>query len=112
MPGRDRTGPEGMGAMTGLGAGYCGSKRTAGGIVAGRGWQCGGVRGGRNAFGGRGRRNMFYATGQPGWRSSGWDVVASPELEAQALENQAAALEEELAIVKKRLADVEKDTEA
>jgi len=110
MPGRDRTGPQGMGAMTGFAAGDCGGKRAVAGY-AGRGWQCGGVRGGRNGFAGRGRRNVFYASGQPGWRSSGWDVVASAEQEANALKDQAAALEEELALVKQRLADVEKNVD-
>ena len=70
MPGGDRTGPMGMGPMTGRGAGYCGgyaepgfANRIVGGFV-GRGW-------GR---GGRGWRNMFYATGQPGWARMGMNL--------------------------------------
>lgn len=76
MPGGDRTGPMGMGPMTGRGAGYCAgfasagvANRAGGGGFWGRGCGVGG-RGGRGG-GGRGRRNMFYATGLPGWARTG-----------------------------------------
>ena len=46
MPGRDRTGPEGRGPMTGRGAGLCGSGRRAG-----FGLRCGPGRGRRNRLG-------------------------------------------------------------
>ncbi len=60
MPGGDKTGPLGYGPMTGRGAGYCSGNRAPGYINApfGRGRGCGG---------GRGRRNMYYATGLPRW---------------------------------------------
>ena len=67
MPRGNRTGPMGMGPMTGRGAGYCagypvpGYMNPAGGFGRGFGVSPGG--GGR----GRGYRNMFYATGMPGW---------------------------------------------
>jgi len=107
MPGKDRTGPQGMGPMTGWGAGYCGGQRGTGDFGS-RGWQCGTGRGLQRGGGGRGRRNQYYATGQPGWRRSGWDFTPTPEQEALALKNEAAALEDELKLVKQRLAAVEK----
>ena len=66
MPGGDRTGPAGMGPMTGRAAGFCagypmpGYVNPVGGLGYG-GWGRG-FRGG-----GRGHRNWFYATGLPGW---------------------------------------------
>ena len=49
MPGYDRTGPAGQGAMTGRGMGPCG-----GGAQDGRGFGMGMGRGFRRGFGGRG----------------------------------------------------------
>ena len=69
MPGGDRTGPMGMGPMTGRGAGYCAGFAAPGFASGGRGGFFGRGRGG-----GRGWRNMFYATGCPaghGWRGVG-----------------------------------------
>ena len=73
MPRGDRTGPAGMGPMTGRGAGYCAGFQVPGfaNPVAGRGIGYGfgrGGRGGSKGRGGWGRRNMFYATGVPGWQ--------------------------------------------
>jgi len=72
MPGGDRTGPMGMGPMTGRGAGYCAGYGAPGFASGGRGF--GG--GGRGFWGGRGRgrgwRNWFYATGVPGWQRASW----------------------------------------
>lgn len=114
MPGRDRTGPQGIGAMTGRGSGYCNGNRGAGYADSTpqplSGW---GIRGGRNCGGGgRGRRNMFYATGQPGWMRSDWDCSPTPEQESQALKNQAEALESELKLVNQRLAEFESTDKA
>ena len=58
MPRGNRTGPMGMGPMTGRGAGYMNPTGWFG-----RGFGIGLGRGGR----GRGYRNMYYATGMPGW---------------------------------------------
>ena len=77
MPGGDRTGPEGRGRRTGLGAGYCagndepgftepGPRRGGGfGFGFGRGWGAGqGRRGGGKGrgrgLGGRGRGFRFW----------------------------------------------------
>ena len=64
MPGGDRTGPAGMGSMTGRAAGHCAGYAAPGyaSLVGGRGL---GGRG-RGGGGGRGWRNRFYATGLPG----------------------------------------------
>ncbi|RPJ51452.1 MAG: hypothetical protein EHM23_34105, partial [Acidobacteria bacterium] len=69
MPGGDRTGPLGLGPMTGRAAGYCAGYRAGGfmNFIPGHGF-----------FGrGRGRgghrwRNWFCATGLPGWQRAGW----------------------------------------
>lgn len=103
MPRGDGTGPAGMGPMTGGGRGFC---------VA----PVPGIRGGSSGArffgrgGGRGHRNMFYATGLPGWARSG--VASAPDLsgkeEAAMLSEEAAVLREELAAVQKRLETLKK----
>ena len=70
MPRGDRTGPAGMGPLTGRGAGYCVGAGVPGnmnpGVSPSAGFS-GGWGMGRGMGGGRGRRNMYYATGLPGW---------------------------------------------
>ena len=124
MPAGDRTGPRGMGSRTGRGAGYCAGYGAPGftNRVGGRGFGAGmGMgRGGWNrgfGGGGCGWRNMFYATGQPGWMRGGEYAPGigygplyqqpDPELEKQTLQNQAQALQAELDAIQKRLAEVE-----
>jgi Family of unknown function (DUF5320) len=85
------------------------------GFGRGRGF-CGQGFGG----GGRGRRNMFYATGLPGRMRFGGNVVpygysasdqkSDPEMERQALNNQADVLQSELDLIKKRLDEIETKT--
>ena len=103
MPRGDRTGPSGMGPMTGRGAGYCAGFGMPGFANPAPGRGFGG--------GGRGWRHWFYATGMPGrMRFGGYDVPypqPDPESEKQALKNQAEALQSELDSIKKRLAEVE-----
>lgn len=110
MPGFDGTGPRGMGPMTGGGRGFC---------VA----PVAGIRTrpfGRRFFGrggGRGRRNMYYATGLPGWARAGYDYPAfgmgyTPDLsekeETQILKEESELLKEELEAIQERLAALEK----
>ncbi|NLZ44803.1 MAG: DUF5320 domain-containing protein [Clostridia bacterium] len=113
MPFGDGTGPMGYGPMTGRAAGYC-TGYPAPGYMNPRGGYCGW---GRGFGGGRGRgwRNMYHATGLPGWARGGWAwPVALPagapgfdtSREAEFLEKQASFLEHELAEVKKRLAQL------
>lgn len=64
MPRGDRTGPMGMGPLTGRGAGFCAGSR---GPLFGRFFRGGYGRGAGFGGGGRGWRHMFYETGLPGW---------------------------------------------
>ena len=115
MPRGDGTGPSGMGPMTGRAAGYCAGYEAPGyatpGFGGGRGYGMGG---------GRGRRNMYYATGLPGWaRAGGYAAPMAPiapvgpyaqpdpEFQKQTLKSQADALQAQLDLVMKRIADLE-----
>ncbi|UCE27820.1 MAG: DUF5320 domain-containing protein [Candidatus Coatesbacteria bacterium] len=115
MPGGDRTGPAGAGPMTGRGLGCC-AGNAAPGYAYGRGGFGGGGYGGgfRRAPGtggrGRGRMNVFYATGLPGYARYGYGVVPTAADEAVMLRNQSAVLEQELQLVKERLGVLEKET--
>lgn len=122
MPRGDRTGPTGMGAMTGHAAGYCGGFGAPGytNFASGRGAGIGFGRCRGFGGGGRGWRNMFYATGHPGWmRFGGYGAPyvypvpygkLDPEFEKQALKNQAEAMQTELELIKKRLDEVESES--
>jgi len=124
MPGGDRTGPAGVGPMTGRRAGYCAGFSTPGYANQVYGWGWGiGRRGG-----GRGHRNWFYATGLPRWqRHFGWypapygnepfasgyqypsqEPGMTKEAEIDALKEQAAYLEDTLRDVRKRMEALEK----
>jgi hypothetical protein len=120
MPGGDRTGPRGMGARTGRAAGYCSGHGVPGyaNPVPGRGFGAGFGRGRGGGFGGGGRgwRNMFYATGLPGWQRFGgysppYPYQApdrpDPEAEKQSLRNQAQVLKSELDSIEKRLEELQ-----
>ena len=120
MPRGDRTGPRGMGARTGRAAGYCAGSGMPGyaNPIPGRGFGMGsGVWGRGFGGGGRGWRNMYYATGLPGWMRFGGYATPygypepyqkpDPKLEKEALKNQAEALQAELDFIKKRLAEIE-----
>ena len=97
MPAGDGTGPTGMGAMTGRGAGYCAGAVTPGfaGYGYGRGAGFGGGRGCRNRFFGAGFQGRFAA--RPG---------LDPEMEKQTLKNQADALRNQLDAIQKRLEEM------
>ena len=106
MPGRDRTGPESEGPMTGWGAGDCaGTPRPGyapfGRRPFGRRWFAG--RGG----GRRGWRNRFYATGQPGWvRYGPYAAPPTREQEAESLKAQAEWLQDELNAINRRMEEL------
>jgi hypothetical protein len=116
MPGGDRTGPMGMGAMTGRGAGYCAGNRVAGfsgaGAVPGRGMAMGAGRGGRMRAmgGGRGWRNRFFATGAPDLMGnrpySESDPQSNLPADKDALTRRFQSLQSELDAIKKRLDDM------
>lgn len=118
MPRGDGTGPMGMGAKTGRGAGYCAGFGMPGFMNPGAGFGAGMGRGMFCRGGGRGRRNMFYATGMPGWMRGGWGYAPAVPYPQQApsakdemnyLENYAKGIEEELDEVKKRIKELEKE---
>jgi hypothetical protein len=95
----------GMGRRTGRAAGYCAGYGVPGyaNAVPGRGFGMGFGRG-------RGWRNMFYATGQPGWMRAGTYAAPypafDPEMETQALKNQAQILKSQLDAIEKRISEI------
>lgn len=118
MPRGDRTGPMGMGPMTGRAAGYCAGFGMPGYLNArfGRGPGAGfGVGRGAAGRGGQGRgwRYRFADTAGYGWMRSGGDGAPfrslDPEGERQALRKRASALEAELDRVRGRLDEMEKE---
>lgn len=123
MPGGDRTGPTGMGPMTGRGAGYCAGTGAPGFVNRAFGGFFGRGRGG-----GRGWRNMFYATGMPGWARAGVGAIGAavagaaapnaatpaagfrsmtPQQELDALKQQARQAADVLASVQQRISELE-----
>lgn len=122
MPRGDRTGPAGQGPRTGRGMGYCSGYATPGYMNPGPGMGFGmgrGLGGGRGG-GGRGWRNMYYATGLPGWARADWlpaygqppvtpyGVGPAPVNEAEVLKAQAEYFEQALDDIKTRLAELER----
>jgi hypothetical protein len=108
MPGYDGTGPMGMGPLTGGARGMC---NTNVGNYGRRGFI---PRLGRSR--GRGFRNMFWATGQPGWIRGGLTAGAgdypapySKEQELNFLRDQSAALKSELDAIHSRLQALESE---
>ncbi|MBN1420614.1 MAG: DUF5320 domain-containing protein [Planctomycetes bacterium] len=128
MPWGDRTGPMGMGPMTGRGAGYCAGYGVPGYMnpIPGRGFGMGFGRGRGFGGGGRGWRHRFYATGLPGWARFGYGVPAygapgyappvygapTPEAEREFLEGQVESLQSSLAGLKARLDELSAEQEA
>jgi hypothetical protein len=109
MPRGNRTGPAGIGSMTGRGLGYCTGYGAPGfGLGRGPDWR----------GGGHGWRHQFYATGLPGWArfgyasarhyGPGWRPVTEDE-EIELLKDQAQVLQQELDAIAKRLAELEKE---
>ena len=129
MPGGDGTGPAGMGPMTGRAAGYCAGYPVPGYMnpIPGRGYW------GWGAWGGRGRRNWYYATGMPGWARAAqglpaWGTTPYPaapltpyagpyappmtqEQELEALKRQAEYFQNALGDIQKRMQELEAESE-
>lgn len=106
MPGGDKTGPMGMGRMTGRGAGYCTGYANPLGFAGGFG----------RSFGrGLGFRRTFCANGLPGWAHFEYPVDAEANGEAsnekEFLNSRAEFLEKQLQQVKKRLSRLKEDDE-
>jgi len=110
MPGRDRTGPRGMGPMTGRGAGYCGG--FGGNDYTTRGHFRGGPRAGHHwrsaGPGGHWRwRHWACGSGQHGRMPPGGVSPdfshPDPESEKRVLETRTQALRAELESISRRL---------
>jgi len=121
MPRGNGTGPAGMGPMTGRAAGFCAGYSAPG---------FANPIGGRGAFGrgggGRGWRNMYYATGMPGYAryNMGYQAWGQPpagaasynppqpqmtaEQEVEMLKNQAKYMEDDLKAINDRITEIEK----
>lgn len=104
MPGGDGTGPSGLGPRTGRAAGYCARYPVPGYMnpILGRGYYHGG---------GRGRRNLYYATGLTGWQRYAYSYAPgvqtiTKEQEIAELKNEAEYLENELKEIRKRIQEI------
>ncbi len=100
MPGGNRTGPNGMGPMTGRGAGFCAGYAANGGDIP----QLGRMGLGRGR--GHGWRRMFYATGLPFWARGGSAGVTA-EQQRDVLKGQAESLKQELDALNKRIDELD-----
>jgi len=99
MPGGDRTGPAGLGPMTGRAAGYC-----AGYSVPGY----------MNPVPGRGLGRGYFAGGFPGWGYYGapaypYPQELSPEEEVSLLKEDAKILEQQLKELQGYISTLEKE---
>lgn len=110
MPGGDRTGPLGMGPMTGRAAGFCAGYPVPGFANPVIGFGFGGRWGGR---GGRGWRNRFYATEMTGRQRNAvaqdpfFPTAATQELPLETLRAQAVHFESALTDIRKRIEELE-----
>lgn len=115
MPGGDRTGPQGMGPMTGRAAGYCAGYNVPGYMnpYGGRGMGFGRMMGGRGGGFGRGRGYGGYA---PPVLPAAYPEVPQPvfgavpydeSVELETLRTHAQALEASLSGIQKRIEALE-----
>jgi len=130
MPRGDKTGPAGMGPMTGRGAGYC-TGNAYPGFVSAPPAGFSGRRGFSRMGRGRGHRNWYYRTGMPGWSryeagypAWGGDIPypvygdpymaeeIAPDQEKDILLGQAEQLKQHMSEVEARLKELEKDSKA
>ncbi|RKY77009.1 hypothetical protein DRQ07_09415 [candidate division KSB1 bacterium] len=112
MPRGDRTGPAGMGPMTGRAAGFCagynqpGFTNPVGGrLGAGFGWGRG--FGGRGMGFGFGRGRYFGGYGSAGYPYYGGAAGITKDQELDLLKNQAEALDAQLKNIRDRMSDLE-----
>jgi len=114
MPFGDRTGPQGLGPMTGRGAGYCGGYHLPGYASPAPGRGLG--RGGRGQGWGRGfgrGRGRGFGRGPAPWGAAcgSYAPAYGPEDERTALQDQARYFEEALRETKKRIEEIESSAE-
>lgn len=123
MPRGDRTGPSGLGSMTGRDAGFCASYPVPGYMNPAFGWRLLCRRGGFIGRGRRGRRNWYWATGLTGWQRAALQLPAfggwvnpfgypssefTPEQEADILRRQAEILKKDLEDIQSRIEALER----
>ena len=117
MPGGDRTGPGGMGPMTGRAAGFCagysvpGYANPVGGRGMGMGWGRGGGFGRGRGFGwGRARYGLpAYGSAVNPYAYGGgvpFEPTIAPQQELDSLKGQAEYLEDSLDGIKKRIEEL------
>lgn len=109
MPWGNRTGPWGLGPMSGRAMGYCAGYPLPGYLnpAGGRGYWPGFGRGFRS-FWGRGGRGRFFAWGVPFWGGAWPGPIAAPYPgEVESLKEQASYLENALSEIKKRIGELE-----
>jgi len=102
MPRGDRTGPAGMGPMTGRGAGYCAGYPTPGYMNPYGGRFGGGLGWGRGRFTG-----LPYAPPSWGMQYGPYDVPYSQEQEKEVLQGQVKSMEDQIAVIQKRIKELE-----
>ncbi len=117
MPRGDRTGPWGVGPMTGRGLGYCAGYSTPGytkgpGMGWGRGYGWGRGWGG----GGWGRGRGFYPSpyyyppyGTPSYPPATvppWPTTLDPEAESKYLDQTLKSMKKEIELIEKRLEEL------
>jgi len=120
MPGGDRTGPMGIGPMTGRAAGYCAGYSAPGyinpiygrgefGYGRGRGRGFGRGRGWGRGFGFQGAAygNPYY--GDPYLAAPYYGPEPNSKQEAQILKEQAKAMQEEISAINGRIKELEED---
>ncbi len=117
MPGGDRTGPMGMGPMTGRAEGYCAGFGMPGFMNPATGWGRGFGRGFGRGWG-RGFGRMVWGAPGPQYGMPQWTTPATPwgawpisrEEELQYLKDQAQMLREELDAINERVGELEAET--
>ncbi|MEA3346871.1 MAG: DUF5320 domain-containing protein [Candidatus Auribacterota bacterium] len=118
MPGGDRTGPAGMGPMTGRAAGYCAGYPVPGytnpvsgrgrgfGYGRGRGYGWGRGRGGRQAWFGYGPA-WGYPYGDDLYHANPSASEFTPQQESEMLKREAKAMQDEINFINQRISELE-----
>ena len=116
MPRGDRSGPNGMGPMTGRGAGFCNGFNApgyiSGGVAGGYGMGAGrGARGRRNGFGAGYGAGRGYGIGAVPYNAAPPAPITgySKEAEKGYIENEVSLLKDQLKALEGRLADMQDD---
>ncbi len=106
MPRGNRTGPAGMGPMTGRGAGFCAGYNTPGFMNRPLGGGMG------MGFGrGRGMGNGFAWRQQAAWMPNVAPVAPDPWQEMEILKNQAASLSQQMEAIQERISQLSSQNE-